>query len=105
MNAPTLIPHALTANAARYRDALRALSGVDPLDRRRLRPAVVGRILLVRRLSDEGFTLHQIGNAIGWDHATIHFYRRRSDAFLSLPGYEAERDLWNDFNKAIEICN
>lgn len=102
MNSPTLIPRALRDHTDRYREALKALSGVDPLARSRLRPCVVARTLLVRRLLDEGYTLHQIGNAIGWDHATIHFYGRRSNAFLQLPGYDAERELWTDFNNAIE---
>lgn len=101
MNRPTLIPYTLRVRANNYCALMKDLIGVDPAAESRIRPAVTARTFVAYRLLNEGFTEHAIGATLGWDHSTIHHYRRKMEAILHSPGFRTERELWYKFNEAI----
>lgn len=101
MNKPTIIPYILRKTAAYYCDKMREVSGVNPTDESHRRPVVVARTFVAYRLLRQGFSEHAVGAVLGWDHATINRYRRRGYEMLNIPGYDAERELWDKFNQAI----
>lgn len=101
MNTPNIIPYILRETAAHYCQQMREVSGYDPTEETRRRPVVVARTFVAYRLLLEGFTEHAVGAVLGWDHATINRYRRMADDMLNIPGYPAERELWDKFNQAI----
>ena len=101
MNKDCLIPYILRSKSAYYCDTMERVSGVNPAEESRRRAVVTARVFTAYRLLLEGFTETAVGCVLGWDHSTVHHYRRRAAAMLSAPGYDAERELWNQFNKAI----
>lgn len=101
MNAPVLIPYILRTTTAYLCRVMREVSGCDPAEESRRRPVVTARTFVAYRLMQQGFTEHAIGAVMGWDHSTVNHYRRKASFMLTAPGYDAERELWNKFNKAI----
>ena len=101
MNRPPIIPYILRTTARHYCATMREVSGYDPAEETRRRPVVTARTFVAYRLMMEGFTEHAVGSVLGWDHSTVNFYRRKAAEMLHSPGYDAERELWTKFNKAI----
>lgn len=101
MNDPTVIPYILRKTASLYCKTMREVSGYDPTEESQRRPVVVARIFVAYRLLLKGFTEHAVGAVLGWDHSTIHHYSCRAYDMLNSPGYEAERELYDNFNEAI----
>ena len=101
MNKPAPIPYTLRVRANNYCARMAEIIGYDPSAESRLRPVVTARAMVCYRLLLEGFTEHAIGATLGWDHSTIHHYRRKMEAILHSPGFSQERELWYKFNEAI----
>lgn len=101
MNAPVLIPYILRTTATYLCGVMREVSGCDPAEESRRRPVVTARTFVAYRLMQQGFTEHAVGAVMGWDHSTVHHYRRKASTMLNSPGYDAERELWNKFNNSI----
>lgn len=53
-----------------------SITGHDPLNGSRRRGVVTARILLANALLRLGWTEEDTGAAIGWNHATVHYYRQ-----------------------------
>lgn len=87
--------------AERLCSVMLEVSGVDAMQETRRRPVVMARVMVANALLAEGYTEHAVGAVLGWDHATIHHYRRRMKDMLTAPGYDAERHLWERFNGRI----
>ena len=72
--------------AAMQLDYLAALvesvTGYAPLTPRRSRPVVEARALLAGILLSQGQSLTAVGDAIGWNHATVLYYRTMLDDAL-----------------------
>ena len=81
-------------------DVMKELSGIDPMDTSREQDVVTARMMVAVVLRNDGFTTKEIGTLLGRDHATILHYQDRWLA-LFMPGWEAERELWEKFKKAI----
>ena len=77
------------------------LSGFNPTAETRKRGVVTCRVMVSYVLLLEGWTEHQVGCVLGWDHSTINHYRRKFEDMMTQPGYEYERELWNKFKQAI----
>lgn len=101
MNDDCLIPPVLRSRAHHLCDTMISLCGQDPAEDSRRRPVVIARVFVCRVLTLEGWTEHQTGRVLGWDHSTVHYYIRRFKDIMELPGYDAERDLWKQFKQAI----
>lgn len=82
--------------------AMDGASGVNPLEKTRKRAVVTARAFVAYALVKEGFMLTDIGRALGFDHATIIHYKEMVGNILTSPGYDAEREMWEQFNKKIE---
>ena len=59
-----------------------SVTGYAPLAERRARPVVEARALLAGILLAQGLSLTAVGDAIGWNHATVSHYRRMLDDAL-----------------------
>lgn len=101
MNEEMLPSRRLRELAERYCAMMHVVSGVDPLQETRRRPIVMARVMVANALLAEGYTENAVGSVLGWDHSTIHHYRRRMKEMLTAPGYDAERHLWERFNGRI----
>ena len=82
-------------------DAMETVSGYDPVEESRKRIVVSCRMMVAYALLLEGWTEHDVGIALGWDHSTIHHYRNRFMEMLTTPGYDAEMEIWRKFKTAI----
>lgn len=82
-------------------ETMEAVSGYNPVDESRRRIVVNCRAMVAYVLLLEGWTEHQVGQALGWDHSTIHHYRKKFVAMMTTPGYKAEREIWGKFKNAI----
>lgn len=101
MNYECPIPAILRYRSKYLCEKMSDLSGIDPAEESRRRPAVTARVFVVRVLMLEGWSINQIGNVLGWDHSTIVHYRKKFFTFMEAPGYDAERELWEQFKKTI----
>lgn len=79
---------------------MREVAGVDPLEKTRRHDVAMARMMVAQQLYDDGYIDRQIGELLGKNRATIHFYRTKM-ASIALPGWGAEQDLWRRFTKAI----
>lgn len=77
------------------------LTGTNPVAELRVRRVVTARVLVAYALMNDGYSEHEIGCVLGWDHSTINHYRKKMKTFMEAPGYDAERELWEEFMKAI----
>lgn len=77
------------------------LIGIDVRTRTRQQLVVCARVMVVTALFDEGFTEVTTGELFGVTHSTTHHYKNKMKTILSTPGYEHERDLWEQFKKEI----
>lgn len=102
MNEPVLIPKALYNACDKYREALFAVSGYDPMTAKRNRVYVCSRIMLAYKLLEDGYTETQVGTVIGKEHSTVHFYKTRMEDFLKFKAYSAERSIWLNFLKYLK---
>ena len=82
------------------RDVMFRISGIDPLEDSRRHDVVTAKMMLAAVLQKEGCNIVQTGRLLGRTHATVIHY---NDMFLALflPGWEAERELWEKFKKEI----
>lgn len=103
MNEKTLPNPRLRERAERLCAVMKEVSGHDPLDETRKRPVVMARMMVAGALLEEGYTENSVGGILGWDHSTIHHYRRRMGEILTAPGYDAERAVWNKFKEYMSI--
>lgn len=59
---------------------------------------VIGRMLLVYKMRQEGFSLPQIGMMLGRSHASVlHLQRKMEDAFIYPQMFKIEIAYWNMF--------
>lgn len=78
------------------------ISGFDPMERTRRRPVVVARVIVCYVLTSlRRFTEDEVAILFGIDHATVNHYKKRMEDIFSLPGYEAECELWEKFKAVI----
>jgi len=96
-----LMPQRFKERAAELIGKMKKLSGFDAGANTRARPCVVARVMVAHILIAEGCTLHQAGRLLGRNHTTIIHYEKLMTAYLSSPGYDAERELWDRFLKEI----
>lgn len=99
MNEKNLTDPRLRERAQRLCAVMKEVSGHDPLDETRRRAVVMARMMVASALLAEGYTENAVGAVLGWDHSTIHHYRRRMKEMLTAPGYDAERNLWERFKQ------
>lgn len=87
--------------AGRLRLILRELSGFDPLSGRRRMGDVTAKMLMIKQLYDDGWLLREMEEYMGLNHSTIIYHRKRWNG-IALPGWEDERELWNEFKKRVD---
>ena len=86
--------------AQELRDIIITISGLDPMEDTRKRDVVTARMMLAVQLIREGCTLVQVAELLGRNHSSIVHYENRIQ-LISLPGWEAERELWEIFKARI----
>ena len=88
-----------------YSDLMSKIVGSDILCSSRLQPFVWARNMVAYKLHQDGYTNAMIGFAIGRDHSTITYCVGKVKDMLNNPGmYKNEIDVWEEFNKNIELC-
>lgn len=97
-----ILPQQLFDRIDFLRRTIKELTEVDPLKRDRHRIYVTARIMLCYALKLDGWTPMQIGGALNYEHSTIIWYYEKMDSILTIPGYDAERQLWNRYKKRID---
>lgn len=103
MNEKNLTDPRLRERAQRLCAVMKEVSGHDPLDETRRRAVVMARMMVASALLAEGYTENAVGTVLGWDHSTIHHYRKRMKEVMTTPGYEAEKEILGKFKKCISI--
>lgn len=93
-----VISSKLESRVSQLRDIILDIMGTDPLAQGRKRDLVTARTILACGLYAEGFTETDIGRALRKNHSTVNWYRKRGNQF-SMPGWEAEMDLWEKFKQ------
>ena len=96
-----LIPQKFKQRAKELKEKMKLVSGYDAEANTRERPFVTARTMIAHVLIEEGCTFQQTGQLLGRNHSTIVHYEKNMAAYLSSPGYEAERELWERFKKEI----
>ena len=96
-----LIPQRYKDRAKELKEKMKLVSGYDAEASTRERPYVIARTMIAHTLIAEGCTYQQAGQLLGRNHSTIVHYEKNMAAYLSSPGYEAERELWGKFLKEI----
>ena len=101
MEEEVLMPQKFKERAKELKEKMKDVSGCDAGANTRERPYVVARAMIAHVLIEEGCTFQQTGQLLGRNHSTIVHYEKNMAAYLSSPGYEAERELWEKFKKEI----
>jgi len=73
--------------------------GYDPLERTRKRDIATARAMVAYALYQECFTKPHIGELLGVSRHAVSHYLVMMDTIFTLPGFEAERDLWKKFEQ------
>lgn len=94
MNEQTIISQQLRDRADFLCKTMEELTKYDPREKTRKRVAVIPRMMVCYELYLEGYTQTAIGIVMGKDHSTIHSYLTKIRDILTLPGYQAERELY-----------
>ena len=95
-----MISEAKKERAAYLCSVIKDLSGIDPMEDTRKRDVASVRMMVAVQLYFENYREKEIGELLNRNRLTVHYYRDRWLA-LFMPGWEAERDLWEQFKKAI----
>ena len=95
-----MISEAKKERAAYLCSVIKDLSGMDPLEDSRKRDVVSVRMMVAMQLYLEKFREKEIAELLHRDRVSIYHYEERWHA-LYMPGWEAERELWEKFKKAI----
>ena len=96
-----LVPQKFKRRAKELKEKMKLVSGFDAEASTRERPYVIARTMIAHMLIAEGCTYKQAGQLLGRNHSTIVHYESNMATYLSSPGYEAERELWDKFLKEI----
>ena len=83
---------------------MRELSGINPMENSRKRDIVTARMMVAIVLMQEGCTTMQVAELFGRNHSAIIHYKDRWLG-LFMPGWEAERELWEKFKQSVQICS
>lgn len=79
------------------------ITGADPLRDGRARPVVESRVLLANVLLAKGYTEHQTGDALGFDHATIHHYKTLLDDARRYGNNPQMLRNWNKLKQILDL--
>lgn len=80
-----------------------SVTGSDPLRAGRSRPVVEARVLLASVLLAKGYTEHQTGDALGFDHATIHHYKTLLDDARRYGNNPQMLRNWNKLKQILDL--
>lgn len=97
MNTPTFISETLKEKLSTYCKRMEEITSYNPMKRDRHRVYVTIRAMVAYKLLQDGFMETHVGVAMDLEHSTIHYYRNKVQAYLSLKMYEAEQMIWNKF--------
>lgn len=84
-----------------FREILIELCGGDALSRSRRHENVTAKTLMIRQLYREGWRLPEMCEILKLNHSTVIYHHNRGE-FINLPGWDAEKELWNKFNTIID---
>ena len=95
-----MISEKYIVRAEELRMILIRLSGVDPMEKNRTRDVVTTRMMMSIVLMREGCPIKDVARLVGKNRSTVLHYKDNIQ-LLSFPGYEADLELWQKFNKEI----
>ena len=101
MNAKAILPTILRRRADRLFRVAEEVFGSDPREPSRSHIPVVCRCLIAVELMKDGWSSSMVGDVLGRDHATMFYYRGKYNDYLTLPGYEMEREMIQQFGEAL----
>lgn len=79
---------------------MKDMSGIDPMENTRRRDVVTARMMVAIVLLNEGCTTMDAAELLQKNHSSISLYKERIK-LLDVPGYKAEKELWEKFKKVI----
>ena len=92
------------ARGRELKDIMTAVSGYDVSLKDRMRPIPDCRAIIASQMRREGYTLKEIGLALGVDHATIIHYIGVVEAIVKYPmSAQYSYKIYQDFNRAIGL--
>lgn len=90
------------SNPELYRRIMFRIIGMDVLTRSRRQDLVWARNMVVYQLRLDGFSLKQIGRAVGLDHSTVVNCVHQVERMLERPSmYEKESEIWQEFQNSL----
>ena len=70
----------------------------------RMRELVIGRMLIVYQMRQEGYTLQVIGGHLGRNHASVYNLEKRMEDVLNYPKvFQSEIQQWDRFQELIKV--
>ena len=83
-----------------YRDAMREITGIDVVQRRRFHDLVIARSIVADRLHRDGFHDGDIAACLGLDRSTIYHCRTVVSDMLEAPRfYRQELEVYKQFKQ------
>lgn len=79
---------------------MKSLTGIDARERNRRQATADARSMVAAVMLNEGMPVAVVAQLLHRDHATVYHYRKKIDAFMNVPGYSAEREVWIKFRDA-----
>lgn len=69
----------------------------------RMRELVIGRMMIVYQMRQEGYTLHMIGRHLGRNHSSVYNLEKRMEDVLNYPKiFQSEIQQWDRFQELIK---
>ena len=69
----------------------------------KMRELVIGRMLIVYQMRQEGYTLQVIGGYLGRNHSSVYNLEKRMEDVLNYPNiFQSEIQQWNRFQELIK---
>lgn len=69
----------------------------------RMRELVIGRMMIVYQMRQEGYTLHTIGRHMRRNHSSVYNLEKRMEDVLNYPKiFQSEIQQWNRFQELIK---
>ena len=91
-----------TARLSKLCQVMQETSGIDLRKRDRHADTVRARIVLCFVARLEGFSLHEVGDALGLNHSTVCYHEKAMRKALNCPAmYPGYVELYNKFTNAI----
>jgi len=77
------------------------ITGQNVLSESKIRSVAIPRMMVMYQLRLEGISGSDVARLLGKNHSTVIYSAKRVNDMLTTPGYNAEREIWKEFQSKI----